>query len=69
MAFSKNSEFKYSIRGIDRIVEERGNQFIRFAQIAWAGADKVLSIIKNRPDFKSSIETNNDFVNLKDMIG
>ena len=122
MAFSKNSEFKYSIRGIDRIVEERGNQFIRFAQIAWAGADedvppekikydlrkyitdadgnekmlkgvsfltkdgpqelvyvlleegfgktdKVLSIIKNRPDFKSSIETNNDFVDLKDMIG
>ena len=42
MAFSKNKagEFKYSIRGIDRVVEEKGNQFIRFAQIAWAGEDE-----------------------------
>lgn len=40
MAFKKNGEFKYSFRGINRIVEERGNQFIRFAQIAWKGKDE-----------------------------
>jgi len=40
MAFKKNGEFKYSFRGINRIVEERGNQFIRFAQIAWKGEDE-----------------------------
>ncbi len=33
-------EFKYSFRGINRIVEEKGNQFIRFAQIAWVGEDE-----------------------------
>ena len=41
MAFKKNpGEFKYSFRGINRIVEEKGNQFIRFAQIAWKGEDE-----------------------------
>lgn len=41
MAFKKNpGEFKYSFRGINRVVEERGNQFIRFAQIAWKGEDE-----------------------------
>ena len=44
MAFKKGGdsrEFKYSFRGIDRVIEERGNQFIRFAQIAWAGGKKL----------------------------
>ena len=35
MAFSKNSEFAYSFGPINRIIEEKGNQFIRFAQISW----------------------------------
>lgn len=35
MAFSKNSEFAYSFGPINRVIEEKGNQFIRFAQIAW----------------------------------
>ena len=33
-------EFKYSFRGINKIIEEKGNQFIRFAQIAWVGEDE-----------------------------
>lgn len=43
MAFSKNAEFKYSIRGINRIVDEKNNQFIRLAQIAWVGAEDEVS--------------------------
>lgn len=35
MAFSKNTEFKYNIVGKSRIIEERGNQFIRFSKIAY----------------------------------
>ena len=40
MAFRNNAEFKYSIRGINRIIDEKNNQFIRLAEIAWAGADE-----------------------------
>jgi len=36
-------EFKYSFRGIDKIIEEKGNQFIRFAQIAWVGDDEEVT--------------------------
>lgn len=35
MAFSKNKEFSYSFGEVNRIVEEKGNQFTRFAQIIW----------------------------------
>ena len=35
MAFNKNGDFSYSFRGINRVVEEKGNQLIRFSQIAW----------------------------------
>lgn len=52
MAFTKNSEFKYSIRGINRIVEEKGNSFIRFAQIAWAGEDEDVDPSKIKYDIR-----------------
>lgn len=52
MAFSKDKEFKYSFRGINRIVEEKGNQFIRFAQIAWAGADEEVDPSKIKYDIR-----------------
>lgn len=39
MPYSKNSDFTYSICGLNKIVEERGNQFIRFARIAWGTGD------------------------------
>lgn len=46
MAWKKGGdpkEFKYSFRGINRVIEEKGNQFIRFAQIAWAGEDEEVT--------------------------
>lgn len=53
MAFSKNGgEFKYSFRGINRVVEEKGNQFIRFAQIAWAGDDEEVDPSKIKYDLR-----------------
>lgn len=52
MAFSKNSEFKYSIRGIDRVVEERGNTFLRLAEIAWVGADEEVDPSKIHLDLR-----------------
>lgn len=52
MAFSNNKEFKYSFRGINRIVEEKGNQFIRFAQIAWAGEDEDVDPSKIKYDLR-----------------
>lgn len=52
MAFSKNGEFKYSFRGINRVVEEKGNQFIRFAQIAWAGKDEEVDPSKIKYDLR-----------------
>lgn len=41
MAFKRNEdgEFKYSIRGLNRIVEERGQQFLRLSRIAWNASD------------------------------
>ena len=35
MAFSKDKEFKFSIRGVDRIVEEKDSTFMALRQIAW----------------------------------
>lgn len=53
MSFSKNGgEFKYSFRGINRVVEEKGNQFIRFAQIAWAGDDEEVDPSKIKYDLR-----------------
>lgn len=52
MAFSKNGEFKYSFRGVNRVVEEKGNQFIRFAQIAWAGEDEEVDPSKIKYDLR-----------------
>ena len=52
MAFSKDKEFKYSFRGINRIVEEKGNQFIRFAQIAWVGDDEDVDPSKIKYDLR-----------------
>lgn len=52
MAFSKDKEFKYSFRGINRIVEEKGNQFIRFAQIAWVGDDEEVEPSKIKYDLR-----------------
>ena len=42
MAFKRNEdgEFKYSIRGLNRIVEERGQQFLRLSRIAWNASDE-----------------------------
>ena len=41
MAFKKNEDgsFKYSYRGINRIIEEKGQQFLRLSQIAWNVSD------------------------------
>lgn len=52
MAFSKNSEFKYSVRGLDRVIEERGNQFIKLSMIAWAGADEEVPPEKIKLDLR-----------------
>ena len=52
MAFSKNGEFKYSFRGINRIVEEKNNSFIRFAQIAWASEDEEVEPSKIKYDIR-----------------
>ena len=52
MPFSKNSEFKYSIRGINRIIEERGNQLIRFSQIAWVGPEEDVDESKIKYDLR-----------------
>ena len=42
MAFKKSEDgsFKYSIRGINRVIEERGQQFLRLSQIAWNASDE-----------------------------
>lgn len=39
MAFKKDGEFKFSKRGIDRIVEEKGSTFMALRQIAWGVSD------------------------------
>lgn len=39
MAFKKDEEFKASIRGMNRIIEEKGSSFIRLAQMAWGVSD------------------------------
>lgn len=52
MAFRNNAEFKYSIRGINRIVDEKNNQFIRLAEIAWAGADEEVDPSKIKLDIR-----------------
>lgn len=52
MAFSKNSEFKYSFRGVNRVVDEKNNQFIRLAQIAWAGEDEEVDPSKIKLDIR-----------------
>ena len=52
MAFSKNSEFKYSFRGVNRVVDEKNNQFIRLAQIAWVGADEEVDPNKIKLDIR-----------------
>lgn len=61
MAFSKNGEFKYSFRGVNRIVEEKGNKFIRFAQIAWASQDEEVDPSKIKYDLRRYY-TNSDGV-------
>ena len=52
MAFRNNAEFKYSIRGINRIIDEKNNQFIRLAEIAWAGADEEVDPSKIKYDLR-----------------
>lgn len=52
MAFNKDKEFKYSFRGINRIVEEKNNSFIRFAQIAWVGEDEEVEPDKIKYDLR-----------------
>jgi len=52
MAFKKDEEFKYSFRGFNHIVDEKGNQFIRFAQIAWAGEDEEVDPSKIKIDIR-----------------
>lgn len=52
MAFRNNAEFKYSIRGINRIIDEKNNQFIRLAEIAWAGADEEVDPSKIKLDIR-----------------
>lgn len=39
MAFKKDGEFKFSKRGIDRIVEEKDSTFMALRQIAWGVSD------------------------------
>lgn len=55
MAFKKSEDgsFKYSIRGINRIVEERGQQFLRLSQIAWnVGEDEDVEPEKIKLDLR-----------------
>lgn len=55
MAFkrSDDGEFKFSIRGIDRIIEEKGNQFLALRQIAWGvGDDEPVDRDKIRLDLR-----------------
>ena len=52
MAFKKNSEFKYSFRGINRIIEEKGNTFLRLAVIAWVGEDEDVDPSKIKLDLR-----------------
>lgn len=40
MAFKKDEEFKFSIRGLDRIVEETGTTFMALRKIAWKYSDE-----------------------------
>lgn len=35
MAFKRDEEFRYSVRGINRIIEERGSEFVALREIAW----------------------------------
>lgn len=53
MAFSKDKEFKYSIRGINRVIEEKGSSFIALRQIAWgAGPEDEVDPEKVRLDLR-----------------
>jgi len=55
MAFTKGGEFHYSFRGINRVVEEKGNQFIRFAQIAWAPENEDVEPNKIKYDIRKYV--------------
>ena len=37
--FKKDGEFKFSKRGIDRVIEEKGSTFMALRQIAWNVSD------------------------------
>ena len=52
MAFKKNADFAYSIRGINRVIDEKNNQFIRLAEIAWAPADEEVPPEKIKLDIR-----------------
>ena len=52
MGFSKNSEFKYSFRGLNRIIEERGNTFTRLSKIAWVGENEDVEPSKIKLDIR-----------------
>ena len=53
MAFSKDKEFKYSIRGINRVIEEKGSSFIALRQIAWgAGPEDEVDPEKIKLDLR-----------------
>lgn len=52
MAFNKNGDFSYSFRGINRVVEEKANQLIRFSQIAWAPENEEVGPEKIKYDLR-----------------
>ena len=55
MAFKKSEDgsFKYSYRGINRVIEEKGQQLLRIAQIAWnVGDDEEVEPDKIKLDIR-----------------
>lgn len=53
MPFKKDDNFTFSIRGINRVIEEKGSSFIALRQIAWnAGPDDDVDPEKIKLDLR-----------------
>ena len=51
--FKKNSEFKVSCRGIDRVIEEEGRTYLKLCELAWGyNADEDAPPEKIRLDLR-----------------
>lgn len=53
MPFKKSEDFKYSIRGLNRVIEEKGSSYIALRKIAWGfGDDEDVDPEKIRLDLR-----------------